>query len=398
MLKQNNSWWALLQSMPSGRDRVVGKAALMTFWFLASLTTLSACKSEQSSGVSDIPSLNATPTPTPTPTPPPGSGGSGPSEGNFKITTSFPFSGITGYLHQESDWNSACEISPTETVQAKKDITCVFDVNELDLYFNTVDVNISVPKGVCDYVTIQPYWFYKAQPGVGPTTVEATQDANGVLTINSPTDGTVLVRNNSISCAYDYSAEDGPNCCSGDYSGTLNVISTGTTTTSTISGSWGGKIGNCAAGPGADEEHWSRSAAENIPLADVWYTNDGLTYSYPVKSPISQQFGTNLSSANWVNNHASATLPMPLRATGIQSVYRPQLYHTFKCLDFASEVKMQARLLIREWNLLSELNKKSSGDPDAGTGTETNFPGESENDFRDWNDYLNSVYPGHSGL
>lgn len=387
--------------LQQNRRKAVKKSALATIGLLASVMTLSACKTEQSSGLSNIPSIEDTPASTPTPAPeptppPPGVAGPGPSQGNFKVTATFPFPGITGFLHKESDWNSACEISPTETVQANKDITCVLDVSEFDLYYNTVNVGISVPQGVCSYVAMIPYWFYKYQPGVGPTAIVVNENAAGTRSIGSPLDGSVTIRDNEVACSYNHSHIDGPNCCTGDYTATLNVISGGTTTT-TSSGSWGGKIGDCAAGPGADQEFWSRNSTYNTPLGKAVYTTDGLTYSYSVKSPISQEYGTNLASANWVNNHASATLPMPLRQTGIQTGVRaPQLYHTFLCYDSAEEVKMRARLLIREWNLLSELNKKSAGDPDAGTATdpETDYPGNYKNDRLDWNDYSNSVYPG----
>lgn len=147
------------------------------------------------------------------------------------------------------DFSSSCKISSTDST---KDITCVVEAKEFDLYFNGATLRVNVPQNLCEYFTIQRPHYYNFIPGVGPTVVidnrvGLTPHTIGGITANPGEIKVGPATKDSIYCDFDYSTEANPNyrdgaknCCSGKY--TVYNIMEDDSIPPPSEYSWGGEI------------------------------------------------------------------------------------------------------------------------------------------------------------
>jgi hypothetical protein len=307
-------------------------------------------------------------------------------------------SDIKYYMHKAgTDFDDECVVATDETDPTKKDITCVVDIPEEDLRFHGVSLQYNVPSTMCDYVWYMPYYFENYQLGIGPTALYYDIDRNGAICndLGGDNDGTCdageLLADYTTSgligdtptCAYDFSAFDGPNCCVGSYVVTGRDWNSGAnayTIREAVYGEWGGDPGSCLQGPAIETQ---AKASSGWPLADIFYVKgEGLNKTYEPSSPIEKQVG-NVYLANYFDptDHTSphAGYPAALNNTS--------RYYELRCLDRAHELNARIRVQIREWNEYSEWLLGATGDPDT-TGTEADFPGFDINDFYDWANYV----------
>ncbi|MGE3758026.1 MAG: hypothetical protein AB7H97_09725, partial [Pseudobdellovibrionaceae bacterium] len=145
-------------------------------------------------------------------------------------------------------WEKKCEIDLDATSAADRNLNCLVEVHEADLYFLGVSLEFNVPKSYkCHNLALRPYFFERYNIGTGPTTFTENRDADGIPISVTGTD-VALATDGTARCAYDYTLSKGPNCCLGDYVKTINTAGSGATTER---GSWGGDIKSCLSGPGA---------------------------------------------------------------------------------------------------------------------------------------------------
>lgn len=327
----------------------------------------------------------------------------------LKSTTNYTYILHKGTGANTDDFSEACSLITADGLPAS-DITCIAETRELDLFFNGIGFRYNVPQNLCEYVSVKRPYFYNFQPSVGPTTVIDNRAGTTNKTYNAITAlaGELKVGSvtkTSIYCDSDYSAESnpsyvqpsgGPNCCSGKYdlftSSTDNIVSAPTLT------SWGGKAANCLMGPAMQVDDHQTVATSGYPIPKIYdVLTAGLSEAYDVISPISQNLNTNVYAANYFNpaDHISTGTgyPVAYAATGTAVATNP--YHEFSCLNRFKEVKARIRILVREWNMISEFDIGAAGDPDS-TGNEPNFgapPINDYQDFKDIGDVLNVSYP-----
>ena len=67
------------------------------------------------------------------------------------------------------DFTKICEVS--KTAVTNEDLSCVFDVNEMDLYFWGGTLEFVVPPEICHYVQFSHYWHYNYEVGFGPSAI-----------------------------------------------------------------------------------------------------------------------------------------------------------------------------------------------------------------------------------
>lgn len=194
-------------------------------------------------------------------------GGSGTvvdANAGFRLTVTAK-TGISALLHKFGDYAATCEIAKTAT--SPQSINCLLNMMEYDLFFYGFELNLNVPSGFCEYLEEVPYYFWKAEPGVGPSTATITV-SNGVMTActvdgvaGTVSGGTTCTSGEAIfdnsggaTCQYDYSKVKsgdyaGPNCCFGTATITT-VTTTGTSTTTTATQKdWGGTVKSCMESP-----------------------------------------------------------------------------------------------------------------------------------------------------
>ena len=302
-----------------------------------------------------------------------------------KYNVAYPYVTHKGTGDATDNWNESCSVQSTDAV---KNITCIIEAKELDLYFNGVEIEFNVPQNMCEYFGYLPPYYYNFEPGAGPSRVVMNSDdaiQEGLTTGQISVSGIGVVP--EIYCPYDYSNKAnpaspngaGPNCCTGSYS---YVVYNTEGAASTTSVDWGGKVSSCLKGP----------AMDLMPIASSGYprtlytrtAEEGTTNSYVVKAPISFSTAGNFYAANYfvpADHPLSGGIPRAFaEIVGVAPETNP--YHTFVCLDRTEEVQASITLMVRDWNLTSEYNLGAAGDPDTALFND-------RDDFKD----LGDAYP-----
>jgi hypothetical protein len=236
--------------------------------------------------------------------------------------------------------------------------------------------------GTCEFIRISPYWFYSFEPGKGPSVAMHDIMYDGTIRDVSNTKKGVPV------CGYDYSAEGGPNCCEGAYENITNFYASDGTFSSRSNEalSWGGRAGNCLAGPAMQSQILT---SEGFPRATIYASSEtGIETTYDIAAPRINALKANVSTVNFYkpSEHAGgrpAAMRIPRNIDSLASQYQPNDSYTMECLDKSKETIKRIRLQIREWNSGPIIE---GGNPDL-EGTEPGNPGEAINDFKDWKDF-----------
>lgn len=303
------------------------------------------------------------------------------------------------------NFSDECAVLSTSS---DKDISCIIEARELDLFQFGAAVRVNVPQNLCEYVSVSRPYYYNFPPGNGPLIVIDNRLGSTDQTISGITAaaGTIKVGNDtktSIYCDYDYGAEGnlnyvqgGPNCCVGNYevytTSDQNIVST------PVKSSWGGKVSNCLKGPAMQRDSFYTGLTSSGHPRSVIFPvlSSGMNEAYRILSPESLRLGSNVYTSNYF---VSADHPngggRPVCTMSVNGFQATNLYHQFTCYDRASEVKARIRVMIREWNTDTEYNLGAAGDPDTG-GSEPSFGNPANNDVGDMKDLGDTAPPSLS--
>jgi hypothetical protein len=91
---------------------------------------------------------------------------------------------VSPYLESKS---TECIVNSNEVGvgNSSNDILCWLEGKELDLTFHGVELELQVPPGMCNYITVEPFWFWSWQPGQSTYTVVqniVSEDCNNAST------------------------------------------------------------------------------------------------------------------------------------------------------------------------------------------------------------------------
>ena len=286
-------------------------------------------------------------------------------------------------LHKADQASEACSIAydPNIEYQSSKDIECIVDHDELDLWVLGLQYDIVVPEGMCEFILHVPYIFSNFEVGAGPENVSYTVNEDGTFSDE------VNAMDGEPYCAFDYSKqnEDAPNCCTGGY--TLEVKSALTGKTSTSNKQWGGKPGDCYYGAGYLEDGVVLNA-QGFPEPKYTYLKRTAHVEHVVYKGISDKYPSNVPLANYWQDADHAGGP----PAALAAAYARPYYEVF-CLDDAQEIVAHIKLRVREWN--EETEFVDDGNPDTkGTEPGWKLPLDSINDVTDWAD----LTPGGQGF
>ena len=319
-----------------------------------------------------------------------------PTSSNFSVSASFSIP-TPNYLHSttSTDWSAPCQVpaaSLTYPPVASGTLSCMLEASEEDLYLGAMTLSYSVPSGVCEYLLVQPYYAWQYQPNVGPLAFTKNINSSGAVTSVSvsqagnsalASDPGVVIKANKAVCQYDYSVDGGPNCCTGNYTATVNTTpASGPVTTTTESGSWGGSIGACATGPGIAFS--TAKDSDGLPKFPATPAIQGYANSVVVSAPTDKGFNSALWVANYFNPATSpGGLFNPAYPSSSANARGPNPYYQFICMTHGKEVKGRILLQVRKWNLASELAVRGVWNTG---GNETNGGGPIK-DYNGWEDY-----------
>lgn len=251
-----------------------------------------------------------------------------------------------------------------------RDIECMLEIDELDLFVLGVSFDTIASKGACDFVQHGAPMFAAFPVGEGPTTVAYTRYEDGSVT------NEVNAEAGEPKCPFDYSPT-GPNCCYGDY--TLEVTSATNDVMTVSHGSWGtfNDLAPCYEG--------AAFHGTDLPISANGFPADRIVYiggdAYSETRAFAGLSGTHprisYPLANYYDpeDHGGQA-PAPFRDAAAREQYE------FFCLDDAEEMIGRIRLTVREWNEEQEFDRR--GDPDS-QGEERDW-GTPLNDVADWRD------------
>lgn len=273
------------------------------------------------------------------------------------------------------DFSSSCLIDSTSV---DKDITCIVEAKELDLFYYGANLTLNVPQNMCEYVKIQRPYYYNFIPGTGPTVVIDNRLGSADVTVASITAPAGLLKvgtetKTNIFCNYNYGStdnpdyvENGPNCCAGKFD--LYVVQSNGSVTPVLNQSWGGAHSKCLSGPAMQNDAFGKFFSNGYPRTLISSVlASGLNSTYSVSSPLSLGLSSNIFAANYFNSadHTNSG-GVPACTTALGSAPATNPYHLFECYDRASGLLARIRVMIRDWNLSSEYSLGASGDPDSG--------------------------------
>lgn len=288
---------------------------------------------------------------------------------------------LIGGANGDTDWSQQCTIPLSDFNTPAADIECYIEAHELDLYARGLTISSAVPAGLCEYFVEEPYYYFKYLPGVG-----------------NP--GPLSYSTTDPICAFDYTSQKGPNCCTG-----LWTMSPGADPTKQPprDGKYTGDFSACYSAPNLSELPKSEDGIpEGILYGDsiggVKISRDlkGRLYGGNVRNTI------NLANYYLPSDHTHPTAnPMlagnaPIAfdwhldtAKGVNYPTNP--FFKYTCYDTNREVRARITLSVREWNTIAELHQ--GGNPNL-TGVLPN--GDNLNDYFDWKDFgdfSNTLFP-----
>ena len=203
--------------------------------------------------------------------------GAGNSYKNCEIKSSTEFTSV----RYAAEGTASAGVPLTDHDNKVFDITCIFEAEELALYYSGLDFKFSASQNTCEYIGYSPYSYFKYLPGDSSKYMEAKTAANagadcdaaggepyngGTLGCGLPGEtffvDTGITNPNSRAliteaqlCKFDYTASGGPNCDVGviEYNNcTYTLKDDGTTDPPACTTEFkycGGEISNCIGGP-----------------------------------------------------------------------------------------------------------------------------------------------------
>lgn len=244
---------------------------------------------------------------------------------NIKIDSIFSLTNITEtassyVLHKVGKGNEIADCTVTEAQInssdiTQKDITCMLEGQELDLYKEGFTTKSFSSKGLCKYISVRPYGFWRW--AYSPTTSENIKYVIAGSCTGGPRagfpDANVNRDGSDFRCNSDYSSDElnGPNCDPGTYT-TVTITFTdldndGTcdgSTLDTTESSCGGTRMACFSGPSADTYDVAQLTAGI--RSTVTNTLNGGDIDFTANAPIQNGYGTNRSIANYTANNSCA--------------------------------------------------------------------------------------------
>lgn len=347
----------------------------------------------------------------------------------------------------------SCGVSSSSVTNEKK--TCLVEINELDIFFHGLELEINTPPKMCTYLALDNYWYYNYEVGKGATSVAITQnvDLSGVSTWTCTSSGADCSDNSElnfdvgtgiVSCVYDYTSFNAPNCCLGKYNLNTRLITqvagdptatppippsqTVDSESSTVE--WGGDLVQCSSGPGMSSE-WELTEVDGLllpkrALYDV--RAGGIKTKIKILEPIKQSSLGNVFAANFYSglldpsapsiqhpHFHEATIGGRLVQTKLPQAVAPLVdrsgdvlplandAYRALCLDEDYEILQQINVYIREWNTLDKYTQYVTDITDItpfpdiignedGTSCGYFTSGSECNDKRDWDDLV-GTYP-----
>jgi hypothetical protein len=288
----------------------------------------------------------------------------------------------------ETAFSEKCE------AKAGEKIFCNVEGEEQRFAAHDVSLHYHVPKNMCEYIGVMPYYFVNRRSKLQTSTLHTYLDKNGDFgsAIDNTTD---LVTNTDFGCHL--SEELKPICCLGKY----NIVSH--TWSKEENGFLLATTGvnhtaeQCLGGPAVDSQP---KTALGIPTGTYYYIpGEGRSATYDLKG--TDSIVSARHSIVWNVNHFNPSdHTAPPAVDGIPNAMNYDIdagpgtirighpYYTFTCYDAAWEIKAQINVLLRDWDTKAGYEARATSPTGyRDTGMEDSpFGNKPKNDNWNWKD------------
>lgn len=342
----------------------------------------------------------------------------------FRIMNASSAASFILHKYGKNQHSRGCRVNSTDIIEGtgNRDIRCFLEAEENDLHDVKIKFQSAAGAGVCEFISVTPFSFYRYPPLQTPATTEksvvsgcavAGATAGAVVV---PADATTTTPTTESACLGNWTrlstVTPGPNCDEGTYkvvtySGSDNnndgdctdageILKSSPTTVSC-----NGKAGACVDGPARDL--FDDTQINNGIRTVVYPTSDGLVTTHEFKTPLEKGNYTNRRAATSTIRNACTTGKVDAKdwtvlASTSDSTDHPfggsSPYYLYNCLDAAKDIKARIRINVRDWDRTFKINYDIDLDEpaspavdymDAGWKVDTVFSS-FYNNYGDWDD------------
>lgn len=350
---------------------------------------LSACGKKSSSEDKPIDPVPQTPAPSIDPTTKLPNPGTIVDEAGFFVAVVGDTKDFFSIHKGQATFSEPCKINLGESVD------CYIEGEEHNLYDKDIVFQYHVPRTMCSYVQIEPFYFVNRRTKLQTSQLVTYTDRNG--SFGSTINGSNNVTSSDFGC---YMTGITPTCCVGEYVQVDNKWDTATNAFTSSAITVKRTMEACLGGPGT------------ITQPKNWWGMPVPTYKFVAGEGASEKYtlergAAKLQGSGWKANFFdpadhSGTTPTAMRfdinsANPSSPFVVGQPYYTINCRDAGYEVLAQARIIVREWNTVSAYaNRQAAPGGHDDVGVESNpFSFDDKNDHVDWKD-IGSSFPGYT--
>lgn len=292
----------------------------------------------------------------------------------------------------ESTFSEKCEAKLGEKV------TCVVDSSEEHFTMQDFNLHYHVPKSMCDYLTVRPYYFVNHKTKWQTSTLHTYVDRNGVFGIDGNNSGVIgddPSDSIDIGC---YAEKNEPVCCVGKYNWVKHSWNPEALPSAGYQIAEPVEVNNtmhkCVGGIATKTQPLS---SFGVPIGSKYYVaENGRSEVYEIKGTDNTLIGQagivwNVNYFNAANHPATGGIPNALNydidpSAGVFRFGHP--YYSFTCYDDGWEAKAEINVMLRDWNTKAAYENRVNA-PNAyhETGFETTpFGTKPINDNFNWQD------------
>jgi hypothetical protein len=279
---------------------------------------------------------------------------------------------------------------------------CIVEAEEMRFAAHDVSLHYHIPKTMCEYIRVMPYYFVNHQIKKQTTDLHTYFDKNGEF--GTGVDANDLVNAYDFGCHVSEKLE--PICCVGKYNWVKHVWDETSGKYSVAPQGVNYTAESCLGGPALASQGKNELG---FPVGTYYYVpGEGKSATYDLKgtdSSSSARHGIvwNVNYFNPSDHPAPAVDGIPVAMNydfdpTAATDYVGNPYYTFTCLDSAWEIKSQINVQLRDWDTKAGYDARATaptGYRDEGV-EETPFGNTPKNDKWNWKDIevRSSNFPG----
>ena len=285
-----------------------------------------------------------------------------------------------GKTQSRRNSRSNCEIRYNPDLEhfenTTRDIYCILDVMEHDLFLNKLSLKYNIPEDMCHSVRVTPPWHFNYEVGVGPIVTECErtrteENDEGEREEVTKTEYCVGSCGNPDRCS-----EDEEDLCEYNHKipaagGESSIVQCCFGVKNAEGDHWGGNLKECIGGPGRTSwDLFDNQYGEPVPRITLAKNGYNAIFNIENIHDVVQGYsGSSIPVANYLKalDVPADEAPLayerlrerdgPLKMVILEQhkePFQPYPFFTVECLDDTEEAIHALHLMIREWDTYQE--------------------------------------------